>query len=72
MFLKSIRVIFFVLCFVLFGQNANAQIITYTFIDPCTKEVTLFSIPVQSGKTTIIFYGKVGNFDANDVSNGLC
>jgi len=70
MFLKSIRVIFFVLCFVLFGQNANAQIITYTFIDPCTKEVTLFSIPVQSGKTTIIFYGKVGNFDANDVSNG--
>jgi len=70
MFLKSIRVIFFVLCFVSFGQNANAQIITYTFIDPCTKEVTLFSIPVQSGKTTIIFYGKVGNFDANDVSNG--
>jgi hypothetical protein len=70
MFLKSIRVIFFVLCFVLFGQNANAQTITYTFIDPCTKEVTLFSIPVQSGKTTIIFYGKVGYFDANDVSNG--
>jgi hypothetical protein len=70
MFLKSIRVIFFVLCFVLFGQSANAQTITYTFIDPCTKEVTLFSIPVQSGKTTIIFYGKVGNFDANDVSNG--
>jgi hypothetical protein len=70
MFLKSIRIIFFVLCFVSFGQNANAQIITYTFIDPCTKEVTLFSIPTQSGKTTIIFYGKVGNFDANDVSNG--
>lgn len=70
MFLKSIRAIFFVLCFVLFGQNANAQTITYTFIDPCTKEVTLFSIPVQSGKTTIIFYGKVGYFDANDVSNG--
>ena len=70
MFLKSIRIIFFVLCFVSFGQNANAQIITYTFIDPCTKEVSLFSIPVQSGKTTIIFYGKIGNFDANDVSNG--
>ena len=70
MFLKSIRIIFFVLCFVSFGQNSNAQIITYTFIDPCTKEVTLFSIPVQSGKTTIIFYGKMGNFDANDVSNG--
>ena len=70
MFLKLIRVIFFVLCFVSFGQNSNAQIITYTFIDPCTKEVTLFSIPVQSGKTTIIFYGKMGNFDANDVSNG--
>lgn len=70
MFLKLIRIIFFVLFFVSFGQNSNAQIITYTFIDPCTKEVTLFSIPVQSGKTTIIFYGKVGSFDANDVSNG--
>jgi hypothetical protein len=70
MFLKSIRVVFFILCFILFEQNVNAQIITYTFVDPCTKEVTLFSIPVQSGKTTIIFYGKVGYFDANDVSNG--
>jgi hypothetical protein len=70
MFLKLIRIIFFVLFFVSFGQKSDAQIITYTFIDPCTKEVTLFSIPVQSGKTTIIFYGKVGNFDANDVSNG--
>jgi len=70
MFLKSIRVVFFILCFILFEQNVSAQIITYTFVDPCTKEVTLFSIPVQSGKTTIIFYGKVGNFDANDVSNG--
>jgi hypothetical protein len=70
MFLKLIRIIFFVLFFVSFGQKSDAQIITYTFIDPCTKEVTLFSIPVQSGKTTIIFYGKMGNFDANDVSNG--
>jgi len=49
---------------------SKAQVSTYTFIDPCTKEVTIFSVPIQGGKTMIIFLNNVGSFDANDLSNG--
>ncbi len=57
--------------FLTFVYNVSkAQVSTYTFIDPCTKEVTIFSVPIQGGKTTIIFLNNVGSFDANDLSNG--
>jgi hypothetical protein len=57
--------------FLTFVYNVSkAQVSTYTFIDPCTKEVTIFSVPIQGGKTMIIFLNNVGSFDANDLSNG--
>ena len=57
--------------FLIFVCNiTKAQVSTYTFIDPCTKEVTMFSVPIQGGKTMIIFLDNVGYFDANDLSNG--
>ena len=57
--------------FLIFVCNiSKAQVSTYTFIDPCTKEVTMFSVPIQGGKTMIIFLDNVGYFDANDLSNG--
>jgi hypothetical protein len=61
-----------VLLFVLFTSlNAIGQSLTYTFIDPCTKDVTYFSIPVQSGGgTTIFFLGQQKYFTANDVASG--
>jgi hypothetical protein len=47
------------------------QTLTYTFIDPCTKEVTYFNIPIQSGTgTTIFFLGQQRYFTANDVASG--
>ena len=58
--------------FLIFVCNmTKAQVSTYTFIDPCTKEVTMFSVPIQGGKTMIIFLDNVGYFDANDLSNGI-
>lgn len=71
MFLKPIKIFLLVfLCTFVFNK-VNAQVSTYTFIDPCTKEVTLFSVPLQGGKTTIIFLNQVGSFDANDMSSGV-
>jgi hypothetical protein len=61
-------ILIFLLTFVY--KTSSAQVSTYTFIDPCTKEVTIFSVPIQGGKTMIIFLNNVGNFDANDLSNG--
>jgi hypothetical protein len=51
--------------------KAIGQSLTYTFIDPCTKDVTYFSIPIQSGAgTTIFFLGQQRYFTANDVASG--
>jgi hypothetical protein len=46
-----------------------AQIISQVFVDPCTQEVTTFTIPLQGG-TTIIFLNKSKFFTAADISNG--
>lgn len=60
-----------ILLFVLFtSMDAVGQSLIYTFVDPCTNEVTYFSIPVQGG-TTIIFLGKQKTFTADDLSNGV-
>ena len=50
---------------------AIGQSLTYTFMDPCTKDITYFSIPIQSGSGTMIFFlGKQRYFTANDVVSG--
>ncbi len=70
MILKNIIKVSLILLFIIFSKISTAQITTYTFIDPCTKEVTIFSVPLQGGKTTIIFLNKIGYFDSNDLLNG--
>jgi hypothetical protein len=66
--LKPILILLFVLFTSLKGIG---QSLTYTFIDPCTKDVTYFSIPIQSGGgTTIFFLGQQRYFTANDVASG--
>jgi hypothetical protein len=66
---KLIPILF--LLFVLFTSvNAIGQSLIYTFVDPCTNEVTYFNIPVQGG-TTIIFLGKQRTFTADDLSSGV-
>ena len=61
-----------ILLFVLFTSTmAVGQSLTYTFMDPCTKDITYFSIPIQSGSGTMIFFlGKQRYFTANDVVSG--
>jgi len=69
--MKRLKLIL-ILLFVLFtSTRAIGQSLTYTFIDPCTKDVTYFSIPIQSGGgTTIFFLGQQRYFTANDVTSG--
>lgn len=53
-----------------FYTQSQGQSLIYTFVDPCTNEVTYFNIPVQGG-TTIIFLGKQRTFTADDLSSGV-
>jgi hypothetical protein len=48
--------------------KAEAQTLTYSFIDPCTKVVTYFSVPAQG--TVIFFLGQSRSFTPGDVQNG--
>jgi len=49
--------------------KSNGQTLTYSFIDPCTKAVTYFSIPATG--TTIFFLGQSRQFISADVSSGV-
>ena len=63
--------IFLSIFFILFlSWKAESQSLVYSFIDPCTKTVTNFNIPIQGG-TTIFFLGQQRAFTANDISSGV-
>lgn len=66
--MKKLILLFVIL---LSGVFANAQSLTYSFTDPCTKEVTYFTFPLQQGQSTVIFFlGKQRTFTASDVASG--
>lgn len=44
------------------------QVLTSTFVDPCSKKVTVFVVPIQG--TTLTFMGKSKYFTAEDVRSG--
>ena len=63
--LRTYLSILFIICL---SWKAEAQTLTYSFLDPCTKEVTFFSIPATG--TTIFFLGQSRQFTSADVSSG--
>ena len=51
--------------------TAIGQTFTYTFVDPCTKEMTQFNLPIQSGNGSLVsFLGQQKYFTADDVISG--
>ncbi len=67
--MKKLRTYLSILLIVCLSWKAEAQSLTYQFIDPCTKQVTYFSVPVQGG-TTIFFLNQSRYFTASDIANG--
>jgi hypothetical protein len=55
----------FIVCL---SWKAEAQTLTYQFVDPCTKAITYFSVPATG--TIVYFYGQSRSFVADDVANG--
>lgn len=64
--LKTFLSIFFIL---FLSLKVDGQTMTTSFVDPCTKSVTTFTIPIQGG-TVIYFYGQSRTFTAADVASG--
>lgn len=63
--LRTYLSILFIICL---SCKAEAQTLTYSFLDPCTKEVTFFSVPATG--TTIFFLGQSRQFTSADVTSG--
>lgn len=56
------------LLIVCLSWKAEAQTLTYSFVDPCTKAVTLFSVPATG--TVVYFHGQSKSFTSVDIQNG--
>lgn len=54
----------------LFPFTLTAQVLTQTFIDPCSGQVVVVSVPLANGKTTIVYRGKYRTVTANDITSG--
>jgi hypothetical protein len=50
--------------------TASAQVLTQTFIDPCSGQVTVVTVPIANGRTTIIYRGRFRTVSANDITSG--
>jgi hypothetical protein len=61
---------FVLVLFLAFGYTARAQLLVTTFIDPCTKEVKLITVPLV-GSTVVTLYNKSASFTATDVQLGV-
>jgi hypothetical protein len=57
-----------VLLIICLSWKAEAQTLTYSFIDPCTKAISLFSIPATG--TVVYFHGQSKSFTSADIQNG--
>jgi len=66
--LRRLRTYLSILLIVCLSWKAEAQTLTYSFLDPCTKQVTFFSVPATG--TTIFFLGQSRQFTSADVASG--
>ena len=67
--LNSKKFRFILILVVLLPIYGYSQNLVQTFIDPCTKTVSTFVIPI-TGSTVIVFYNKSRIFSAADVRSG--
>ncbi len=66
--MRRLRTYLSVLLITCLSWRAEAQTLTYQFIDPCTKVVTFFSVPATG--TTVFFLGQSAQFTSADVASG--
>jgi len=66
--LRKLRTYLSILLIICLSWRAEAQTLTHQFTDPCTGQVTYFSVPAQG--TVIFFLGQSRSFVPGDVQNG--
>ena len=67
--MRRLRTYLSILLITCLSWKAEAQTLTYSFTDPCTKAVTYFSIPATG--TTIFFLSQSRQFISADIQSGV-
>jgi hypothetical protein len=64
---NKILIVLLFLSTLTFGQS-----ITYSYIDPCTKQIKRMEIPSQNGNfpITVVYYNQIQNFTPQQLKNG--
>ena len=64
--------ILFTLCLLGIGLSLKAQSFSYTYVDPCTKELKRIEVPSQNGNFPIVmtYYGVSQTFTPQQLQNG--
>jgi outer membrane biosynthesis protein TonB len=50
--------------------SLSGQVLTQTFVDPCSGQVVVVTVPIANGKTTIVYRGKYRTVTSNDITSG--
>jgi hypothetical protein len=66
--LRKLRTYLSILLIICLSWRAEAQTLTHQFVDPCTSQITYFSVPATG--TTIFFLGQSRQFTSADVTSG--
>ncbi len=66
--MRNLKPYFVLLLLFLAAGSIEAQVLTHQFTDPCTGQVTYFSVPAQG--TVIFFLGQSRSFTSADVASG--
>jgi len=67
--LRNLKPYFILLLLFFVTANINAQTLTHQFTDPCTGQVTYFSVPATG--TIVFFLGQSRQFTSADVASGI-
>jgi hypothetical protein len=66
--LRKLKTYLSILLIICLSWKAEAQTLTHQFVDPCTGQVTYFSVPATG--TTIFFLSQSRQFTSADVTSG--
>ena len=66
--MRKLRTYLSILLIICLSWRAEAQTLTHQFVDPCTGQVTYFSVPATG--TTIFFLSQSRQFTSADVTSG--
>ena len=66
--MRKLRTYLSILLIICLSWKAEAQTLTHQFVDPCTGQVTYFSVPATG--TTIFFLSQSRQFTSADVTSG--